>query len=77
MTSDEKMAIQSILLDELADRQKDAPTLLIDALLSNQGHQWVWRVLSTRYAKAAGTQQAMEQLLRAVRGPEPVEGEAA
>ena len=77
MTVEEKMAIQSLLLDELADHQKDLPVLLIDFLMSGQGSQWVWRVLSTRYAKAAQSQQMIEKLLKAVRGPESTEGEAA
>ena len=52
MTVEEKKAIQTVLLDELAAHTEDQPTLLIDALLSEQGFQFVYQVLGRRLGMA-------------------------
>ena len=68
MTNEEKVAIQTVLIDELAQQQQQHPTMLIDAILANQGYQLVQMVLQRRLAYANGVSQAMTQCLRALNG---------
>ena len=73
MTNEEKIAIQTVLIDELAQEQQRHPTMLIDAILANQGFQLIQMVLQRRLAYASGVEQAMKVLIRAMRngGAEP------
>jgi len=68
MSIEEKKAIQLMILDELAAHQHDQPTLLVDALLADQGHAFLHRLLSQRAALAQQTAQLTTHLLRAMLG---------
>jgi hypothetical protein len=74
MTVDEKKAMQTILIDEIAQHQQDQPTMLIDALLADQGWAFLHHVLSRRAGMAAQAAQITGQLLRVLQRPpdEPV-----
>ena len=66
MTLEEKKAIQTVLLDELAQQQEAQPTLLVDALLSGQGHQFVYMTISKRLGMATNLGQMFTHLLKAL-----------
>ena len=79
MTLEEKQALQTILVDECIQRQQEAPTLLIDALLGEQGNALIHHVLSRRLAaipqELAATQQRGQLysgLLKVLMGTRPV-----
>jgi len=69
MTPDEKQAAQMLVIDEIAANQQQNPTLLIDALLADQGFAFLHAVLTKRATAAAGAAQATAQLVRALRTP--------
>jgi len=75
MTPEEKQAAQTLVIDEIMQaNQQGNPTLLIDALLSDQGFAFLHMVLTKRASAAAGAAQATAQLVRALRPrPEPIE----
>jgi len=70
MTTEEKRAAQTILLDELAAHQQDAPTLLIDALLADQGLAFLHAVLTRKASQAQQAVQITQQLVRALTAPQ-------
>lgn len=67
VTLEEKMALQTLLIDEMSRHQQDAPTLLIDALLADQGFAFLHHLISQRARQAQEAVQATTQLLKAVR----------
>lgn len=77
MTQDEKVAIQTLLIDEVAQHTKDQPTLLIDVLLSGQGHQWIWQTLSARAAYATQAAGTFQHLLKVIQTTPPARDEEA
>jgi hypothetical protein len=66
MTRDEKLAIQTLVLNELARHQDDHPTMLIDALLADQAHGFLLHLLSQVAGNATQLAQTTAHLLRAV-----------
>lgn len=69
MTTEEKRALATILLDELAQLQEASPTLLVDVLLADQGHQFILQVLSRRAGMARQVVTVNEHLLKAMTQP--------
>ena len=76
MTLEEKKAIQTIIIDEIAQQSQAAPTLLIDALLTGQGYQFVHHVLSRRLGMATQLSQMTTHLLKAMSGDQQVRTDA-
>ena len=76
MTLDEKKAIQTVLLKELAEQQQTNPTLLLDALLSGQGYQFVFQVVAKHHALSQQLTAMTTQLLTALKAT-PADEEAA
>jgi len=73
MTAEEKRAAQTLVIDEILANQEQNPTLLIDALLADQGFAFLHAILTKRATAAAGAAQATAQLVRALRQPAPSE----
>ena len=75
MTPEEKQAAQTLVIDEIMTaNQQGNTTLLIDALLSDNGFAFLHAILTKRAAAAQGAAQATAQLVRALRPrPEPIE----
>lgn len=67
MTLDEKLAAQTLIINEITATQETNPTLLIDALLTDQGYQFLHMVLAKHAAQAAQVAQMTNQLMRALR----------
>lgn len=66
MTLEEKQAIQTLVIDEIAQRSQEQPTLLIDALLTGQGWALVQQMLGRRLARANQESGLMTHLLKAM-----------
>ena len=64
MTIEERKALQTILIDEVCNRQESDPTLLIDAILTNQGPLFIAQLLTGRANQARQALQINEHLLR-------------
>jgi len=77
MTAEEKQAAQALIIDEIQANFQTNPTLLVDALLADQGFAFLHAVLSKRASVAAGAAQATAQLLRAIRPAREPEQEAS
>jgi len=74
MSPDEKLAAQMLIIDEMTRHREDNPTMLIDALLADQGFAFLHHLLSRRAQQAQQAAQTAGQLLKALRPPElPVE----
>jgi len=76
MTLEEKLAAQTLIINEIANSQQTNPTVLIDALLSDQGFAFLHMVLAKNAAQAAQTAQITSQLVNALR-PVAAEREAS
>jgi len=72
VTLEEKQALQTILVDECIQRQQEAPTLLIDALLGEQGNALIHHVLSRRLAQSQQQGTLYSGLLKVLMGTRPV-----
>lgn len=66
MSPDEKLAIQTTIVQFLERASKDHPTLLVDTLLSGDGWNLVHAVLAREEAYARGRAQTMHALLGAI-----------
>ena len=64
MTPEERMACQTLIIDELANHQQDNPTMLVDALLADQGFAFLEAVLKRRANQASQAAQMTLQLYR-------------
>jgi hypothetical protein len=66
MSPDEKLAVQTVVMEYLQASTADHPTLLFDVLLSGDGHTLVHHVLSTQAAYAQRRADTLNHLLRAI-----------
>jgi hypothetical protein len=74
MTVDEKLAMQMLIIDEMTRHREDQPTMLIDALLADQGFAFLHHLLSRRASQAVQAAQTAQQLVRALQALQvPVE----
>jgi hypothetical protein len=64
MTPEQRLACQTLIIDEMASHQQDAPTMLIDALLADQGFAFLEAVLKRRANQASQAAQMTLQLYR-------------
>jgi intracellular sulfur oxidation DsrE/DsrF family protein len=71
MTVDEKKAIQTVLIDEITQHLQDQPTMLVDALLADQGYAFLEQLLRRRAQQASQLAQMTLQLHRALNGMQP------
>jgi len=72
MTSEEKILIQAEVVQFLQSTAEDQKTLLLDVLLSGDGHALVHHILSTRAAYAQRRADALNYLLRAMTAEHPL-----
>ena len=72
MTQDEKIAAQMLIIDEMTRHREDQPTMLIDALLADQGYAFLHHVLSLKASQANQALTTASQLLKAVRQASPM-----
>jgi intracellular sulfur oxidation DsrE/DsrF family protein len=63
MTLEQKKALQGLLLDEVTQRLKDHPTMLIDILLNGQGVAFLHGLLAQRRQVAAQSAELFDALL--------------
>ena len=68
MSPEEKQAIQHLVMQEVLDNQQQHPTMLIDALLSDQGYAFVYQILSRTLAKHTQLANLENQLMKALVG---------
>jgi len=71
MTPQEKMAIQNLLIEEVRAQQDANPTLLLDVLLSDQGHAFVLQTLSKQLGVVTQNGRMLTQLLHAFKATNP------
>jgi len=72
MAPDEKMAIQVVLSEYLQNAPENQKTLLLDVLLSGDGHRLVYHVLSQQAAYAQRRADTLNHLLRALQAEHPL-----
>jgi len=68
MTAEEKQAIQHLVMQQVIDQQQQNPTMLIDALLSDQGYAFVYQILSKTLAQHTQLANLENQLMKALVG---------
>jgi len=71
MSPDEKLAVQTVVVEFLQSTAQDQKTLLLDVLLSGDGHSLVHHVLSTQAAYAQRRADTLNHLLRALQAEHP------
>jgi hypothetical protein len=64
----EKLAVQTVIMEELTRRMADEPTLLIDVLMSGQGQAFVLNVLSQQAGDARRRTETLSFLLKKLMG---------
>jgi len=72
MTTDEKLAVQTVVVEFLQSAAQDQKTLLLDVLLSGDGHSLVHHVLSTQAAYAQRRADTLNHLLRSLQAEHPI-----
>jgi hypothetical protein len=76
MTTDEKLAVQTVVVEFLQTAAQDQKTLLLDVLLGGTGHPFVHHVLSTQAAYAQRRADTLNYLLRELAKDFPAPAEA-
>jgi hypothetical protein len=66
MTTEERLAIQTVLVEQLQAEAREHPTLLVDALLAGDGWALVYRVMSQQEAHARQRAETLRHLLGAM-----------
>jgi len=64
MTPDERLAMQTIVVEQLQRDAQEHPTLLIETLLSGDGWRLVHRTLESQEAYARGRADTLRHLLQ-------------
>jgi len=71
MSPDEKLAVQTVVVEFLQSTAQEQKTLLLDVLLSGDGHSLVHHVLSQQAAYAQRRADTLNHLLRALQAEHP------
>lgn len=71
MSPDEKLAVQTVVMEFLQGNAQERPTLLCDVLLSGDGMALVHQVLSSQAAYAQRRADTLNHLLRAIVAEHP------
>jgi hypothetical protein len=77
MTAEERLAIQTVVVEQLQRDAQEHPTLLVDTLLDGDGWGLIHRVLSQQEAYARGRADTLRRLLQTLlteRMPPPSAG---
>jgi len=76
MTVEEKTAVQTVILNEIAQQRESNPTLLLDVLLSGQGYQFIHMVIAKQHGQAQNLAAMTDRLLKSLEAAASAEAEA-